>query len=105
MLSELQESTGTRPRYSAQSDIFSLGCVMFELCELRRPYNTRAKTSVPSMRGPSSRELKELISDMMSLNPSSRPTTETLYRRFKQIDARRKTADGDFVEVFEELAM
>lgn len=94
-----------RPRYSAMSDIFSLGCVIFELCELRRPYNTRNKTSVPTMRRPFSPELKQLVRDMMSLSPSSRPSTESLYRRFTSMDAGRKTTDGEFVNLFQELAM
>lgn len=77
---------------------------MFELCELRRPYNTRSKTSVPSMHGPFSQELKQLIRDMMSLSPSSRPNTESLCSRFRQMDAGRKAADGDFAEMFQGLA-
>ena len=38
------------------------------------------------MHGPYPDKLKRLIRDMMSINPSSRPDTEELHRRFTQLD-------------------
>ena len=72
--------------FSQKSDIFSLGCVLYEMCMLRRPYyENEEKTPKPPVTGDYSPELKRLIMDCMAINPSSRIDTKTLCTRFRQL--------------------
>ena len=70
-------------RYNSKSDIWSLGCILFELCSLRRPFTGRTvgeimrniigkqPKKIPSQY---STELQELVDKMLTKNPDLRPT-------------------------------
>ncbi|KAI9682520.1 MAG: G2-specific serine/threonine protein kinase [Trizodia sp. TS-e1964] len=74
-------------RYTLQSDIWSLGCVMYELCARQPPFNAKThgqlieriaegRTSpLPSVY---SMELKSVIKNCLRTDPSLRPDTATL---------------------------
>ena len=74
-------------RYTLQSDIWSLGCIMYELCSRVPPFNgnsylelvQRIKVGqfpdVPAMYSP---ELSSVIKSCLKVNPDSRPTTRKL---------------------------
>ena len=94
----IQESVGLHGSYGPKSDIFSFGCVMYELCELRRAYRSRSKTSTPSMQSSYPPALKALIQECMAIRPAARPDSETLYRRFAALDVDRKDHMGNFVD-------
>jgi NIMA (never in mitosis gene a)-related kinase len=74
---------------SQKSDIFSLGCVLYEMCMLRRPYKNEKKTTKPLVEGDYSTDLKSLIRDCMAINPSNRINTETLRTRFQLLPGRQ----------------
>jgi len=69
--------------YSYKSDIWSLGCVLYELVGLRHAFEARDMNSlvqkilranyapIPST---ASKDVRELIKSMLGLSPSSRPT-------------------------------
>jgi serine/threonine protein kinase len=95
-LSEHQLTGLKEPKISEKSDVFSLGCTMFEVCELRRAYNTPKKHFVPQMVGNYSNDLKQLITDCMAINPADRPTISELHKRFSTLDLPRKMLRGDF---------
>jgi serine/threonine protein kinase len=63
------------------SDIFSLGCVIWEICERRPAYRNYRKVSVPSMRSNYRSELRDLIYDCMSLDSLHRPIIATIIYR------------------------
>lgn len=74
-------------RYTLYSDIWSLGCVIFELCARAPPFNARThfhlvqkikegrRDSIPPMYSP---ELRSVIENCLKTNPSLRPDTATL---------------------------
>ena len=74
-------------RYTLQSDIWSLGCIMYELCSRVPPFNgnsylelvQRIKVGmfpeIPAMYSP---ELQSVIKSCLKVNPDSRPTTRKL---------------------------
>ncbi len=78
------------PVYGQKSDIFSLGCVIYELCELKWAYNSFARTSVPPVT-PSkySEPLRSLVADCMKLSPASRISTSQLATRTAAVNAKR----------------
>jgi hypothetical protein len=61
-----------------EADIFSLGCVMYEVCELHCAYNSLEKYHVPRVSMPYDSCVKELIMDCMSLNTMRRPRPQQL---------------------------
>ena len=68
--------------YNAKSDVWSLGCILFEMCALKPPYQANDMRSLqskvlnhPAPRIPScfSRELAEVVSRMLTKDPTARP--------------------------------
>lgn len=75
-------------RYDTKSDIWSLGCLIFELCTLSSPFS-EARTQpelltkvnsgrIPPLPTHISKELKEIVRSMLQLQPSRRPSTTDL---------------------------
>ena len=74
-------------QYSLHSDIWALGCIMYELCAKEPPFNAKTHyelvqrirngklTPLPQVY---SSELKDSISKCLRVNPSTRPTTAQL---------------------------
>lgn len=74
-----------------ETDIFSLGCVMFEVCELRRAYHSRLRTTSPVVTGPYHEHTKKAISACMKLNRTERPSIAKLAGYLQQLIAAVKT--------------
>ncbi|EZG51798.1 protein serine/threonine kinase catalytic domain protein [Gregarina niphandrodes] len=69
--------------YSWASDIWALGCVLYELCALKVPFEANNMTSLvtrivdgkpPMLPAQYSEDLKDLYFAMLSKNPADRPT-------------------------------
>ena len=72
-----------RKRYNFQSDIWSLGVLLYELCALKPPFDGPnlhflgmkiIKGIYPPISSHYSRELKNLVTQMLMVNPNNRPT-------------------------------
>jgi len=73
--------------YDFKSDIWSLGCVLYEMAALRPPFKANdmaglykkvVSAQYPPISSRYSLEFKELISLMLQPNPNLRPTTDQL---------------------------
>jgi NIMA (never in mitosis gene a)-related kinase 2 len=74
--------------YDTKSDIWSLGCLIYELCALRPPFHeaqSHAELSVlirngriPPLPKGYSQALANLIKAMLNLNPAMRPSAQQL---------------------------
>ncbi|KAF9957473.1 G2-specific serine/threonine protein kinase [Mortierella alpina] len=73
--------------YDAKSDIWSLGCVVFEMCALVPPFlaETQGELSakirvgrIPLLPSQYSHELGQVVRAMLQVNPRKRPTTTDL---------------------------
>ncbi|KAH8811415.1 kinase-like domain-containing protein [Xylogone sp. PMI_703] len=74
-------------RYTLKSDIWSLGCIMYELCAREPPFNAKSHfqlvqkikegkiAPLPSVYSP---ELSAVIKDCLKVNPNLRPDTAQL---------------------------
>ena len=74
-------------RYTLKSDIWSLGCIIYELCAREPPFNAKSHfqlvqkikegkiAALPSVYSP---ELYAVIKDCLKVNPDRRPDTATL---------------------------
>ncbi|CAO1617619.1 unnamed protein product [Sympodiomycopsis kandeliae] len=91
----------TGASYDTKSDIWALGCVAFELCSLTPPFDATSQEEltikiksgqVPCLPRGYSRELGDVIREMLNLNPRRRPTTKQLLE-VPQIKFTLKTLD------------
>ena len=73
--------------YNFKSDIWSLGCVLYEMATHRPPFKAQDMKSLykkvivanyPALPARFSREFKEVIGHMLKANPAQRPTCEQL---------------------------
>ncbi|XP_054442624.1 serine/threonine-protein kinase Nek3 isoform X2 [Pteronotus mesoamericanus] len=76
--------------YNNKSDIWSLGCILYELCTLKHPFQANSwkslilkicQGSVSPLPSHYSRELQHLIQQMFKRNPAHRPSATTLLSR------------------------
>ncbi|XP_016069081.1 PREDICTED: serine/threonine-protein kinase Nek3 isoform X1 [Miniopterus natalensis] len=76
--------------YNNKSDIWSLGCVLYELCTLKHPFQANSwkslilkicQGSMSPLPSHYSYELQHLIKQMFKRNPSHRPSATTLLSR------------------------
>ncbi|KAI2632738.1 kinase-like protein [Xylaria nigripes] len=74
-------------RYTLKSDIWSLGCVIYELCSREPPFNAKThfqlvqkikEGKVATLPRIYSAELMAVIRDCLKVNPDARPDTATL---------------------------
>ncbi|KAM9192729.1 serine/threonine-protein kinase Nek3 isoform 2-T4 [Dugong dugon] len=76
--------------YNNKSDIWSLGCILYELCTLRHPFQANSwknlilkicQGSISPLPSHYSCDLQYLIKQMFKRNPSHRPSATTLLSR------------------------
>ncbi|NXK53705.1 NEK3 kinase, partial [Chauna torquata] len=76
--------------YNNKSDIWSLGCILYELCTLRHPFQANSwkqlilkicKGSYNPLPSHYSYELHYLIKEMFKRNPKNRPSASTILAR------------------------
>jgi serine/threonine protein kinase len=74
-------------RYTLKSDIWSLGCIIYELCAREPPFNAKTHLQlvqrirdgkVSPLPSVYSQELNSVIRDCLKVNPNQRPDTATL---------------------------
>lgn len=98
-------------RYTHQSDIWSLGCIMYELCARRPPFNARTHLDlirkirlgqVEPLPAEYSSELQNVIKTCLNTNAQRRPDTATLLA-LPQVRLMRK--EREVVEIARVLKM
>ncbi|KAH8119449.1 Pkinase-domain-containing protein [Phellopilus nigrolimitatus] len=90
--------------YDTKSDIWSLGCLIYELCALKPPFHeaqTHSELSmlirngrIPPLPKGYSHSLGQLIKAMLNLNPAMRPSAQQLLQH-ERIDFARKVTDTE----------
>lgn len=82
------ETVGNRP-YNFKSDIWALGCILYEIASLHHPFNARDLRGlfVKIMRGAYSpipfnysTRLRQLVAKLLTTNPQRRPDADDILR-------------------------
>lgn len=70
------ELFGNKPSFTQKADVWSLGVVLYEMCELKVPFESIADilSSAPEFSGFYSSELVILIKACLSKDPNKRPS-------------------------------
>lgn len=77
-----------RKKYSQKCDIFSLGCLIYELAKLEHPYEARSSSElerkvinnpIPHIPSDYSDELNFIIRKCLTKNPNKRPSATQLF--------------------------
>ncbi len=80
------ETVGNKP-YNFKSDVWSLGCIIYELCALQHPFNAKDLRSlfVKIARGvyapipfSYSSKLRNLVAKMLTTDPKKRPDVQEI---------------------------
>ena len=82
-------------RYGTKADIWSFGCIMYELCTLQHPFTdfnkqlvleTKIKDGIyEPLPDHFSNDMKNLVHSCLSVNPDDRPDAVTILNRIKEI--------------------
>ena len=94
-------------KYSYPTDIWSLGCILFEMCSLKKAYvvddgNTMQLLKkivdgpVPPIPDHYSNELKEIYSELMQKEPEQRPRIFDILKKPMLNDRARNLLDSKF---------
>ncbi|KAM6923967.1 uncharacterized protein FYW49_006395 [Xenentodon cancila] len=80
----------TNGTYDSKSDIWSLGCILYELCTKKPAFSAETPTRLmpkiiggpcPTLPEDFSPELRELLNDMLQKDPDERPTASEILER------------------------
>jgi len=76
--------------YTWPSDIWAMGCILYELCALKVPFDAANITGLvqkicrgptPSVPAPYSDFVRQLCAEMLNRNPNNRPSAESILQR------------------------
>ncbi|CAG8641766.1 10256_t:CDS:2, partial [Acaulospora morrowiae] len=79
----------TKSLYDVKSDIWALGCLLYELCALQRPFQAISpselvskvrKGKIPPLPSQYSEELNRVIKAMLDIDPVNRPNTTEFFK-------------------------
>ena len=83
----LSPEVWTNAPYNSMTDIWSLGCILYEMCALKRPFSGRdahqlfaavVRGKYDPLPARYSKGIKMLVDSMLSANPNQRPSAEQI---------------------------
>ena len=101
-------------KYNSKCDIWSVGCIIYELASLSLPfngknieelYNNITKGKIKPIPDFYSNNLKTIINNMLIINPSKRPSSEILlnFKNIKEISNILKTTNSMYINYYNHI--
>ncbi|NXS11272.1 NEK3 kinase, partial [Neodrepanis coruscans] len=98
--------------YNNKSDIWSLGCILYELCTLKHPFQAHSwkhlilkicRGSYDPLPSHYSHELHYLIKQMFKRNPQNRPSASTILSRGCLTKLTKNCLSSEMIKEFEQV--
>lgn len=97
--------------YNFKSDIWSIGCVLYEMCSFNPPFKGNSleqvfdkvcKCSYPHIPKMYSKEMSQMIENLLKVSPNSRPTVDGILSHINSLQNRNLIKINLFINNIEE---
>ena len=105
-LNTLGDNKKEKIEYDNKVDIWSLGCIIYELCTLEKCFNVfqivQKKYDIPKMNN--NKEFQEIIDKLLIVDPRERPNIDEVYNLIKNLNITSNSIDENYLNSLDDIS-